>query len=333
MNNDMASQYDYSISMICAMSMVAIITCHFMQYLDIELAWWFNVGVQVFLCISGYLYSDREISDPIEFYKKTIQKILVDYYVVIIVALGAYWVEAKNCINIAKSIRVLLVCDTLDGGGHLWFIATILACYLLTPLISSLYNRVAGKGVFRVFFQTCMMTLLCFILCRFYFYYFNPAMISCYIIGYALKRIEIEQSPIKENTFKIVFVIIGCVMNGIQVIHSYIMPLSIVTIFSKYWNVYCDYAHLMLGIGIFVVLHSLLYNIRYSGHLISVLKITDKYSYDIYLTNQFFILGPFSLMKLTPWIFVNVVIIGSIVALCAVIINQVSRWLKVNVLK
>lgn len=122
-------------------------------------------------------------------------------------------------------------------------------------------------------------------------------------------------------------------MNGIQVIHSYIMPLSIVTIFSKYWNVYCDYAHLMLGIGIFVVLHSLLYNIRYSGHLISVLKITDKYSYDIYLTNQFFILGPFSLMKLTPWIFVNVVIIGSIVALCAVIINQVSRWLKVNVLK
>ena len=88
-NNDMASQYDYSISMIRAMSMVAIITCHFMQYLDIELAWWFNVGVQVFLCISGYLYSDREISDPIEFYKKTIQKILVDYYVVIIVALGA----------------------------------------------------------------------------------------------------------------------------------------------------------------------------------------------------------------------------------------------------
>ena len=54
MNNDMASQYDYSISMIRAMSMVAIITCHFMQYLDIELAWWFNVGVQVFLCISGY---------------------------------------------------------------------------------------------------------------------------------------------------------------------------------------------------------------------------------------------------------------------------------------
>ncbi len=47
-NNDMASQYDYSISMIRAMSMVAIITCHFMQYLDIELAWWFNVGVQVF---------------------------------------------------------------------------------------------------------------------------------------------------------------------------------------------------------------------------------------------------------------------------------------------
>lgn len=74
MNNDMASQYDYSISMIRAMSMVAIITCHFMQYLDIELAWWFNVGVQVFLCISGYLYSDREISDLLNFIKKRFKR-------------------------------------------------------------------------------------------------------------------------------------------------------------------------------------------------------------------------------------------------------------------
>lgn len=63
MNNDVVSQYDYSISMIRAMSMLSIIICHIMQYLNIELAWWFNVGVQVFLCISGYLYSDRKISD------------------------------------------------------------------------------------------------------------------------------------------------------------------------------------------------------------------------------------------------------------------------------
>ena len=76
MNNDMASQYDYSISMIRAMSMVAIITCHFMQYLDIELAWWFNVGVQVFLCISGYSVSYTHLDVYKRQYLNTAKKLI-----------------------------------------------------------------------------------------------------------------------------------------------------------------------------------------------------------------------------------------------------------------
>lgn len=49
-------QMDYSISFIRLISFLLIITCHIQQYLNIVLAWWFNVGVQIFLCISGYLY-------------------------------------------------------------------------------------------------------------------------------------------------------------------------------------------------------------------------------------------------------------------------------------
>ena len=77
--------YDYSISLIRLIATFFIITCHIMQYLDVEPAWWFNVGVQIFLCISGFLYGKRDkISDDLTFYKKNIIKILVDYYVVII---------------------------------------------------------------------------------------------------------------------------------------------------------------------------------------------------------------------------------------------------------
>lgn len=117
------SSYDYSISLIRLIATIFIITCHIMQYLSVELAWWFNVGVQIFLCMSGYLYGKKEkITDKLTFYKKNFTKILVDYYVVIspIILLFVLFIpEQISIITIAKS---LLTCGTLSGGGHLWYI-------------------------------------------------------------------------------------------------------------------------------------------------------------------------------------------------------------------
>lgn len=44
---------DYAISIIRVISTSFIVICHIMKYYDCELAWWFNVGVQIFLCMSG----------------------------------------------------------------------------------------------------------------------------------------------------------------------------------------------------------------------------------------------------------------------------------------
>ena len=75
---------DLSISLARLVATVFIIVCHFMQYYGLLLAWWFNVGVQIFLCMSGFLYGGRDIKNPIAFYKKQIPKILIDYYIVIL---------------------------------------------------------------------------------------------------------------------------------------------------------------------------------------------------------------------------------------------------------
>lgn len=79
-------QRDNAISAIRFIAMLMIITCHFMQYLNIELAWWFNVGVQLFFVISGFLYGGKTITDPLEFYKKSFVKILLPYWIFLIVA-------------------------------------------------------------------------------------------------------------------------------------------------------------------------------------------------------------------------------------------------------
>ncbi len=138
---------DYSISMIRCFSMCLIICCHMMQYLQMELAWWFNVGVQIFLCISGYLYgSDKKRENTIVFYKKQFSKILIDYYVVILPTIFIYFIFARDNINYKIAVDVFLTSNTLNGGGHLWFIAYILFCYFITPFLIDFYTYLEMKG-------------------------------------------------------------------------------------------------------------------------------------------------------------------------------------------
>lgn len=97
-----------------------------MQYYDCELAWWFNVGAQVFLCLSSYLYGRKSIQNELSFYKKQFIKILVPYYIVIAIVIVVQLLFAKNEISTTRIVKVVLCYGTLSGGGHLWFIPTIL---------------------------------------------------------------------------------------------------------------------------------------------------------------------------------------------------------------
>ena len=47
---------DLGISFCRYIAMNFIVACHVLQYYDNEQAWWFNCGVQIFICISGFLY-------------------------------------------------------------------------------------------------------------------------------------------------------------------------------------------------------------------------------------------------------------------------------------
>lgn len=60
-------QRQASISMVRFIAMILIVVCHMFQYYDHELCHWFNVGVQVFFVISGFLYGTKEIDNPITF--------------------------------------------------------------------------------------------------------------------------------------------------------------------------------------------------------------------------------------------------------------------------
>ena len=93
---------DYSISCVRFIAMCFIVVCHMMQRDDfasdiygahIGWAFWFNIGVQMFLFISGFLYGKKESVDTVSFFKRAFPKILVDYYIFVIVMLIAIYIS------------------------------------------------------------------------------------------------------------------------------------------------------------------------------------------------------------------------------------------------
>ena len=106
-----------------------------MQYYDYYLAWWFNVGVQIFLFLSGYLYGNKDKIEGITcWYCNRLKRILIDYYLFIFPGILFAILFNKN-ITLTQIISLI----SFSGSGgylafdHLWFISTILFCYFLTP--------------------------------------------------------------------------------------------------------------------------------------------------------------------------------------------------------
>ena len=48
------------LNLIRIISMIMIVICHYLQFYDNYMAYWFNVGVQIFFLLSGVLYGCKE---------------------------------------------------------------------------------------------------------------------------------------------------------------------------------------------------------------------------------------------------------------------------------
>ena len=143
---------NHTISLIRLIAMSFIILCHLMQYLNCERAWWFNVGVQIFLCISGFLYGQKNICELTSFYSRRFKKILIPYYIVFLIYAFFQFVFAHSVFSITNFIRGIFVNSTLQGAGHLWFVPTILMCYIITPLLQQYRGvYVSNRKSFAIF--------------------------------------------------------------------------------------------------------------------------------------------------------------------------------------
>lgn len=311
-------KYDYAISAVRFISMLMIITCHFMQYLHLELAWWFNVGVQIFFVISGFLYGQKTITSPLSFYKKSFLKLLIPYWIFLFVVAVLQKILVPEIFSWGNTFLAFLCLARLPGIEHLWFVQTILICYLILPLLLALKNELLRKKPFKAILGTIIVLLILqFVGFSFNGYLMSPNRIMCFATGILLSGIVQKGKTLVIPT--IAFSIAAVLMNSIRIYIHYFQGIQ--NNKSQLFDLFTKYAHGVLGVALFLVLYLLFKNVKSSA----LLWFSDKYSYHIYLVHQVFILGPFSLMALSDYLFVNVFIICCLILLSGVLLNIISN--------
>lgn len=141
-----------------------------------------------------------------------------------------------------------------------------------------------------------------------------------------------EKKIIKNDRLIIVFGLLAVIGNSVQIYSDYVRDISLSGYVERLYQYFCNYNHVCLGALLFLLMKKAFDKLRVERHqkIVNFLKFTDKYSYETYLVHQFLILGPFSLMALTPFQPINIAtIVGGIIFLAGLLKKTEERMMNV----
>lgn len=306
-----------SISMIRLLAMLSIIACHFCQYYDSEWAWWLNVGVQVFFIISGYLYGSRSVNTPVPWLKKRLVKILTPYYIFLTLAIIGYLIVSPERLKFANIISAYFVVGKIKGISHLWFVSYILFCYIITPYLVAIRDYLSSKNLLFAIGSIVVIVGVYSIIEILINGYFRPGMVSCYILGYFT---AVFVNRLGGKTIHICFwmsLIPTAISNYIYCYLHYIQGLEMKGLLTHI----TDYSHAFLDYSITMLLMIVFKKIKESR----MLEYSDKYSYEIYLVHQLFILSPLTLLSFSQSRIINITITLVAIFISGVMLNYMNK--------
>lgn len=296
------------ISLIRFLAMLTIIVCHFCRYYGSEWVNWLAIGVPMFFILSGFLYGNRSIDEPIPWLKKRFVKLLVPYYIFLTLAIVGYLIVAPGVIQWKIVFTTYLVVGTIGGIGHLWFVSYILFCYLLTPYLAMIRDYLERKSLVGAMGLLFMMIGAYSVIAMITLAHFRPGMLFGYVAGYFTAVL------VKRFGNGMLFrCLIGSLLPTLLSNAVYIYLLYVKGLEMKGHLLHIvDFSHAFLGYTVLLGLMLLFKQVRQHP----VLAFSDRFSYPIYVVHQLFILSPLTLMALTGSAVVNIVL-----ALVAILIS------------
>lgn len=290
---------DKSIQIIRIVAMMFIVICHLFQKMPNRLlimsAQFFNVGVFIFLFISGYLYGKKNIDNYKEWVKRRFKTILIPMYIFIIILFIIFCF--KNIFNIKFLFVYLFNIQYFLGGipetGHLWFLSIIVICYIILLCINKYKKFFTEKSKLILFLITLIAIVLSFFSLKFSLLFWY---IDIFLIGYTWNNNK------RENA----------VIAFVALIFSIIMRLIFQKIFDNlffYDSIIVPILQIIIAISIYIIIKYLVN--KYSNKLDKMGKIIDYFdnmSYYIYICHYIFFEGIFCTLFFTNSLTFNILI-------------------------
>lgn len=296
---------DNTVSIARVLGMFFIMLCHLATWYGIEaFAQLFNVGVQLFLFISGYMYGKKHINDYGKWLKTKFLRICIPLYIFISFMFIYQYIVLHIDINL-KSILTYLFnlegigmiiifsplslfqFEPLQGTGQLWFLTAIMFCYFGVIIIQKL--ELKYKDLFNKKNLINIAIIFILIQCAISYLHIQINHIFIFFVGYFLSRYLTKISLIQYINFTII-------MAGAMALRLITRSLIDGTILYDY--IVTSLTHDILAIWIYISIYT--FN-QYRENIItfisnsSLWKSLDRLSYYVYITHYMYLVGPFKL--------------------------------------
>ena len=318
------------ISVLRVLAMVMIVLCHIIGYYTFipghaHLGQFFNVGVEIFIFISGYLYGRKVIHFSVSYYWNRYKKICIPaiiWGIIILCATGFQaWREFPivlfnlTGLNFLKNEWGLL--HEFHGIEHTWFLTIIFMCYLILPLLQRMRLIIrGGRRCLLLMFWGVAIYLGIALECHLYYF-------SLFITGYFIH----DWMPFKHYAWKPLLIsgILFIGIAGIRVVARQYLDDSPIYDFGI-----VPLCMSGLSLCITVIVFEICFMCRNILNKMTenyVFKFLDKYNFPIYIVHYFWIPLIYTKLEIVCSTFVFIMTVG----LSAIVVERVSHFVQYRI--
>lgn len=303
-----------NIQLIRVLAMFSIILCHIVQIFNNKYiamtGQFFNIGVYIFLIISGFLYSKKNINVQ-KFYYDRVLKILIPMYIFMIPVYILQLFNKTFSVNtfIVYTFNLQGIFKRIPGASHLWFLTAIFGCYIILPFLQKIRDN---KKNINVFFG--LSAIIAIITC-----YFNRniGVISICTIAYLIGYFYLPKLYSKK-------------INKILLIVIFLISIMIRLFFKVKFDNTIVYDLIVVGLTQIISSVCLILFLSQINFLWlennKTLNFVDKYSFYIYITHYFFMNGPASIINIFSNKPVAIIILIFLSVFYAIILQKLTNF-------
>lgn len=308
---------DFVIQITRIVAMIMIIVCHLVQEFDnkyIQMtSQFFNVGVFIFIFISGYLYGTKNIDNPKKWIWHRLTKIMIPVYIFMIFIFGLE-IFVQHNFGVKYLFIYLFDLQFIFGGvlgaQHLWFLTVIMICYFITPILYKNKKKLLDNYKVILLAIAILAIGLAYVeekLGRTFFY------ILLYVSAYVYRNMNTNK-----DKSKILLMLSIIALFAIRIVARAFLDGT----FFYNTIIVCS-TQILLTYNIYWLLNEIFKNIEIEKN--AIINHLDTISYYVYITHIMFMTGPIRTMGMTENMIVNSLITVIFAWITGVVLYQISK--------